>query len=157
MPDLLHPAAPVVPCAPASPVALPTPLALPLRPLLVDVAEPDVPAAVGDRVPCHLFWAPLAEPLPPVLRPDRPYCPTAHAVSLGLLPPDCLPRTGRAPACPPCHGDCRQGRRCPARPVPAIPAPRPSLARSIVGGIALVALLVGGLATVHLLSTIPRP
>lgn len=156
MPDLLHPAAPVVPCAPASPVPLPPPLALSLPPLLVDVAEPDVPAAVGDRVPCHLFWAPPAEPLPPVLRVDRPYCPTAHAVQLGLLSPDVL-RPGRAQTCPPCHGDCRQGRGCPARPVPAIPAPRPSLARSIVGGIALVALLAGGLAVVHLLSTIPRP
>lgn len=40
-------------------------------PLLVDVAEPDAPAPVGDRVPCHLFWAPPAEPLPPVLRADR--------------------------------------------------------------------------------------
>lgn len=40
-------------------------------PLLADLAEPDAPAPVGDRVPCHLFWAPPAEPLPPVLRRDR--------------------------------------------------------------------------------------
>lgn len=40
-------------------------------PLMVDLAEPDAPAPVGDRVPCHLFWALPAEPLPPVLRRDR--------------------------------------------------------------------------------------
>lgn len=86
MPELLHPAAPVVPAAPALPVALPAAPALP-----IDVAVPDEPAPVGDRWPCHLFWAPPAEPLPPVLRPDHQYDPTAHAVQLGLLPPGCLP------------------------------------------------------------------
>lgn len=41
------------------------------EPLPIDLAEPDAPAPVGDRVPCHLFWAPPADPLPPVLRRDR--------------------------------------------------------------------------------------
>lgn len=68
-------------------------------PLPIDLAEPDAPAPVGDRWPCHVFWAPLAEPLPPVLRVDRPYCPTAHAVQLGLLSPDVLARW-RAAGCP---------------------------------------------------------
>lgn len=49
-------------------------------PLLVDVAEPDAPAPVGDRVPCHLFWAPPADPLPPVLRRDR--APVVHRVGV---------------------------------------------------------------------------
>lgn len=83
-------------------------------PLPIDLAEPDAPAPVGDRWPCHLFFALPPEPLPAVLRQDRPYCPTAHAVQLGLLSPDVL-RTDRSPTCPPCHGDCRQGRHCPAR------------------------------------------
>lgn len=39
-------------------------------PLPIDLAEPDEPAPVGDRRPCHVFWAPLPEPLGPVLRPD---------------------------------------------------------------------------------------
>ena len=88
-------------------------------PLPIDLAEPDPfhPAVLGDPYPRHLFMRSLEwpEPLPAVLRPDRPYCPTAHAVQLGLLSPDVL-RTDRAPTCPPCHGDCRQGRRCPASP-----------------------------------------
>lgn len=120
MPDLLHPAAPVVPAAPALPVALPAALSMP-----IDVAVPDEPAPVGDRWPCHLFWAPLAEPLPPVLRPDRApagslldalgpwlqagrpmgpleagpaYDPTEHAVQPPSMPPDLveLPRASLA-------------------------------------------------------------
>jgi hypothetical protein len=108
MPDLLHPAAPVVPCAPASPVPLPPHLALALPPLLVDVAVPDAPdrapwldvPVLGDPYPRHLFAREVAwpEPLPPVLRPDRPYNPTAHAVQLGLLPPECLPSRPDCPA-----------------------------------------------------------
>ena len=39
-------------------------------PLPIDLAEPDAPAPVGDRRPCHVFWAPMPEPLGPVLRPD---------------------------------------------------------------------------------------
>lgn len=35
----------------------------------IDFAAPD--PAVGDPVPDHLFFAPLPEPLPPVLRTDR--------------------------------------------------------------------------------------
>lgn len=49
-------------------------------PLPIDLAEPDAPAPVGDRVPCHLFWAPPAEPLPPVLRRDR--APAVHRVGV---------------------------------------------------------------------------
>lgn len=69
--------------------------------LPIDVAVPDEPEDVpwltvpvlGDPFPRHLFMRSLEwpEPLPPVLRPDRPYCPIAHAVQLGLLPPGCLP------------------------------------------------------------------
>jgi hypothetical protein len=129
MPDLLHPAAPVVPCAPSSPVPLPPHLALALPPLRVDVAVPDKSPARGDRVPGHLLWAQLSEPLPPVLRPDR------------VL------------RCPPCHGDCRQGRGCPARPVPL----RRSVFRAALDLVALAALLVGCLAVFHLLFAIPRP
>lgn len=88
-------------------------------PLPIDLAEPDPfhPAVLGDPYPRHLFMRSLEwpEPLPAVLRPDRPYCPTAHAVQLGLLSPDVL-RKDRSPTCPPCHGDCRQGRNCPASP-----------------------------------------
>ena len=38
--------------------------------MFIDVAEPDAPAPVGDRVPCHLFMPEVAWPavLPPVLR-----------------------------------------------------------------------------------------
>lgn len=35
----------------------------------IDVAHPD--PAGGDPVPDHVFWAPMAEPLGAVLRPDR--------------------------------------------------------------------------------------
>lgn len=44
-------------------------------PLPIDLVEPDEPAPVGDRWPCHVFWAPMTEPLGPVLRPDS----TCHA------------------------------------------------------------------------------
>lgn len=40
-------------------------------PLPIDLVEPDEPAPVGDRWPCHVFWAPMPEPLGPVLRKDR--------------------------------------------------------------------------------------
>ena len=41
--------------------------------MFIDVAEPDAPAPVGDRVPCHLFMPEVAWPavLPPVLRAPR--------------------------------------------------------------------------------------
>lgn len=158
MPDLLHPAAPVVTCAPTSPVPLPPHLELVL-------AEPDAPArapwlgvpVLGDPYPRHLFAPEVAwhEPLPPVLRPERPYNPTSHAVQLGLLPSDCVPSQ---PVCPPCHGDCRQGRDCPARLAPARPEPRRSLANfRLVRRVALAALLVFGFAVVHSLFAIQRP
>lgn len=39
----------------------------------IDLAEPDSPAPVGDRVPCHLFMPEVDWPavLPPVLRTPR--------------------------------------------------------------------------------------
>jgi len=38
--------------------------------MTIDLVEPDAPAPVGDRVPCHLFMPEVAWPatLPPVLR-----------------------------------------------------------------------------------------
>lgn len=41
-----------------------------LPPLPIHLVEPDEPAPVGDRWPCHVFWALPPEPLGPVLRPD---------------------------------------------------------------------------------------
>lgn len=38
--------------------------------LPIDLVVPDEPAPVGDRWPCHVFWALPPEPLGPVLRPD---------------------------------------------------------------------------------------
>lgn len=98
MPDLLHPATPIVPSAPAEPVAPAQALSDPYNgpymidraallelgcwpilratpapaawPFPVDMAEPD-PAPVGDPFPQHLIDAPLQAPLPPVLREDR--------------------------------------------------------------------------------------
>lgn len=75
MPDLLHPAAPIVPCPPGvRHVDLDAVLRragdVPSPPLPIDLVEPDEPAPVGDRWPCHVFWAPLPDPLGPVLRPD---------------------------------------------------------------------------------------
>ena len=42
----------------------------PRKPMVIDLVEPDAPAPVGDRVPCHLFMPEVAWPavLPPVLR-----------------------------------------------------------------------------------------
>lgn len=60
----------------------------------VQLVEPDEPAHVGDRAPCHLFAPEVAWPVPPaaVLRADKPTPPRV---------------------CPPCTGNCHQGRTCP--------------------------------------------
>jgi hypothetical protein len=73
---------------------------------------------------------------------------------IDMIEPDERP----AKTCPPCHGDCRQGRDCPARPVPASSEPRRSLAHfGLVRRVALAALLFFGFAVVHSLFSIPRP
>ena len=43
-------------------------------PLPIDLVEPDAPAPVGDRFPCHLFAPEVCWPVPPeaVLRADKP-------------------------------------------------------------------------------------
>jgi len=41
----------------------------------------------------------------------------AHGLDGRLGPPTAQPRTARGATCPPCSGNCRQGRACPA-PVP---------------------------------------
>ena len=42
-------------------------------PLPIDLVEPDAPAPVGDRLPCHLFMPEVAwhAALPPILRTPR--------------------------------------------------------------------------------------
>lgn len=78
-------------------------------PLPIDLVEPDAPAPVGDRLPCHLFaaevdWPTAAEA---VLRADKP----SPAPPPPPMPSEWLGNPPRS--CPPCSGHCRQGRACP--------------------------------------------
>lgn len=96
--------------------------------LPIDVVRPDPDPDPGDPWPRHLCMPSVErhEPIGPVLRPDT--CHRGHTTAAPVRHHDAPPLR-----CPPCHGDCRQGRDCPARcsgpasPMSAEPAAPPIL------------------------------